>query len=84
MKPDLSWVPRQTLQRKPSPRGEFYKVEFEIVMSFDTTISFQLKYNGGGAFLVMKPRTLTEFAGQTQKRLQVEYVEFEDSAVLRS
>ena len=59
MKPALSWVPRQTLQRKSSPRGEFYKVEFEIVMSFDTMISFQLKYNGGGAFLIMKPRPLT-------------------------
>lgn len=47
MKPDLSWVPRRTLQRKSSPRGEFYKVQYELVMSFDTMISFQLKYNGG-------------------------------------
>ena len=83
MRPDLSWVPRQTLQRKSSPRGEFYKVEFEIVMSFDTTISFQLKYNGG-CISDYETAYTDEFAGQIQKRVQVEYVEFEDGAGLRS
>jgi hypothetical protein len=71
MRPDLSWVPRQTLQRKSSPRGEFYKVEFEIAMSFDTAISFQLKYNGGGAFLIIKPpRTLTNLQVRPRSRFR--------------
>jgi hypothetical protein len=47
MKPDLSWVPRDRLARKYSPtKGDYYKVGYEIVMSFDTMISFQLKFQG--------------------------------------
>ena len=46
MRPDLSSIPRQALPRGTSPRGDFLKVEYELVMSFDTVIEFKLRYKG--------------------------------------
>jgi hypothetical protein len=46
MKPDLSVVPRSSLEVRQSPDGEFYRVEYTLEMSFDTVISFRLRHNG--------------------------------------
>ncbi|KAI9865467.1 MAG: hypothetical protein M1813_002357 [Trichoglossum hirsutum] len=46
LKPDLSLIDRSGLQKFSSPAGEYYKVSYQLEMSFETTISFKLKYKG--------------------------------------
>lgn len=48
LKPDLSVIPRQEFQEKRSfhSREKYYKVQYDLEMSFDTTISFKLRFNG--------------------------------------
>ncbi|KAF2254078.1 actin-like ATPase domain-containing protein [Trematosphaeria pertusa] len=44
MKPDLSVIPKASLEKRQSPEGPYYKVLYQLEMSFDTTISFRLRY----------------------------------------
>lgn len=46
MKPDLSVIPKASLEKRQSPEGPYYKVLYQLEMSFDTTISFRLRYQG--------------------------------------
>ncbi|KAH0559616.1 hypothetical protein GP486_003866 [Trichoglossum hirsutum] len=46
MRPDLSRIPRSLFERRSSPRGDYYKIDYELAMKFDTVISFELRFRG--------------------------------------
>ncbi|KAH0543127.1 hypothetical protein FGG08_002553 [Glutinoglossum americanum] len=46
LKPDLSVINKSELQTFRSKAGEYYKVSYELEMSFEAAIAFKLKYQG--------------------------------------
>ena len=52
MRPDLSDIDKTQLERHVSPSGEpYYRVFYELEMSFDVVISFALRYEGMKTFM---------------------------------
>ncbi|KAI9868850.1 MAG: hypothetical protein M1813_004701 [Trichoglossum hirsutum] len=46
LRPDLSGIPRSLFERKSSLKGDYYKIDYELAMRFDTVISFELLFKG--------------------------------------
>ena len=46
LKPDFSPINKSTLPKHLSPVGEYYKVNYDIEIGFETMLSFRLRYQG--------------------------------------
>jgi hypothetical protein len=47
LRPDLSDIPKESFERRQSPDGDpYYRIHYTLEMSFDTVVSFRLRYDG--------------------------------------
>lgn len=47
LRPDLSDIPKESFERRQALDGDpYYRIHYTLQMSFDTVVSFRLRYDG--------------------------------------